>query len=207
MSGHDVSLGITSGKPRTGSSRSRIANTTQWECGDSFFTRYSSCSFDRAAHSPKNPLNPLHPSITPFIHEDPLSRSRSYNTKTAAFGSSCTNGDEQESIATKQSSRTRTSTRKQSRSQHTNLPRPALATIDDGTLKDTACTPDVNGVQKASAPDGRTGDGISIMPLVEIGKASRFGDQALVESRNCQVFEAVLQQKEATICPSCVRST
>ncbi|XTI95216.1 hypothetical protein V2W45_1007032 [Cenococcum geophilum] len=35
-----------------------------WKCGDSFFTKHSSCSFDRAAHDPNNLLNPLHPSVS-----------------------------------------------------------------------------------------------------------------------------------------------
>lgn len=41
-------------------------NVHKWRCGDSFFTKSSSCSFDRAAHGPDNLLNPLHPSITPY---------------------------------------------------------------------------------------------------------------------------------------------
>jgi hypothetical protein len=43
-------------------------NVRKWRCGDSFFTKSSSCSFDRAAHSLNNLLNPLHPSITPYGH-------------------------------------------------------------------------------------------------------------------------------------------
>lgn len=37
----------------------------QWTCGDSFFTKCSSCSFDRALHGADSLLNPVHSSIRP----------------------------------------------------------------------------------------------------------------------------------------------
>ncbi|KAI9858296.1 MAG: hypothetical protein M1813_007571 [Trichoglossum hirsutum] len=41
-------------------------------CGDSYFTKYSSCSFDRAAHHPQSALNPLHPFARPSLpHHNP----------------------------------------------------------------------------------------------------------------------------------------
>jgi hypothetical protein len=44
--------------------------------------------------------------------------------------------------------------------------------------------------------------------LSEIGKASRFGNETLCGTNNnkCNVFEVVLQSKEATVCRACAKS-
>ncbi|TKA65762.1 hypothetical protein B0A49_10796 [Cryomyces minteri] len=39
----------------------------QWTCGDSSFTKYSPCSFDRAARDSHDLLNPLHPLVRPAL--------------------------------------------------------------------------------------------------------------------------------------------
>lgn len=62
-----------------------------------------------------------------------------------------------------------------------------------------------NEARMAYAKDVKTGMTIAI-PLSEVGKASRFGDAALSENTKCNVFEVVLQSKEASMCPACARS-
>jgi hypothetical protein len=64
---HHVPLGLESGEYIPGGMYLDKALTRdQFKCGDSYFTKYSPCSFDRAAHAPGNLMNPLHSSITPF---------------------------------------------------------------------------------------------------------------------------------------------
>ena len=46
-----------------GFGRRRPIKRTKWKCGDIFFTKDSSCSFDHAAHDPNNLLNPFHPLV------------------------------------------------------------------------------------------------------------------------------------------------
>jgi hypothetical protein len=38
-------------------------------CGDSYYLKYSSCSYDRFAHHPESALNPLHPLTQPDLHK------------------------------------------------------------------------------------------------------------------------------------------
>ncbi|KAF1366067.1 hypothetical protein EJ07DRAFT_150530 [Lizonia empirigonia] len=174
-----------------------------WDCGDSFFTKYSSCSFDRAANNPNNPLNPLHPSITPFGRSNP---SQVDDTSSPTVGPSYIGGNVREMIKPKRTWKPRAATKKQSRGRKPSLSRPALATTNDGAPKGARLTPGINSVETACSQDGRRRREISIMPLPEVGNASRFGDQMLGESKKCQVFEVVLQTRESTICPSCARS-
>ncbi|TKA79486.1 hypothetical protein B0A49_03403 [Cryomyces minteri] len=47
--------------------RLRYSPKFQWTCGDSSFTKYSPCSFDRAARDPHDLLNPLHPLVRPAL--------------------------------------------------------------------------------------------------------------------------------------------
>jgi hypothetical protein len=60
----------------------------------------------------------------------------------------------------------------------------------------------------AYARNADTGEVIPVA-LSEIGKASRFGDETLcgTNKNKCNVFEVVLQSKEATMCPACARSS
>lgn len=176
----------------------QIADANQWECGDSFFTKYSSCSFDRAVH-PNNPLNPLHPSITPSIEDS----SRWNNTGVPAVGPSRTIENVQETIMFVHSDPP--TMRKQSRGQEVHFTRAAAASLDDGTPKDNHRDPGTNGV-RVCPEYGKKREPISTMPLSEVGKASRSSPRVLAESKKCQVFEVVLQQHETTICPSCARS-
>jgi hypothetical protein len=174
-------------------------------CGDSFFTKCSSCSFNCAAH-PNNPLNPLHPSITPLIHDDLTPPSRPGDTTVPAVGTSCTNGIERETNKPTHDDRPKTTMSEQSRGRESKSTHPVLATIDDGTPKNNRCDPETHGVRAASPRDGRAGEAISIMPLSGVGKAPQCVPQILVESKECQVFEVALQQQEVTVCPSCARS-
>jgi hypothetical protein len=79
-----------------------------------------------------------------------------------------------------------------------------LATIDLSSPGSTH-TKTVGNAQAVYPRDATTGKTIPI-PLSEIGKASRFGDKTLGESGKCNVFEVVLQTKEATSCPACTKS-
>lgn len=142
----------------------------------------------------------MHPSIVPSVREEPCFRSN--DTKSSVVGSSCTNGDVRGTTKFGHTGSGKAgATAKQSRGQEANFSRPALATINDGTPKDTG----TKEVQTACSPDTRPGDRISKMPL-EVGRAAQFGDQTVARNEKCQVFEVVLQQQENTICPSCARS-
>jgi hypothetical protein len=54
--------------------------------------------------------------------------------------------------------------------------------------------------------DSKTGEAIPGLSFSEIGKASRFGDETLIRGTRCNVFEVVLQRKEASMCPACARN-
>ncbi|CAO2657436.1 Nn.00g035620.m01.CDS01 [Neocucurbitaria sp. VM-36] len=169
-----------------------------WKCGESGFTKYSSCSFDRAAHDPNNLLNPLHPSITPSGAEKVASQS-TVDTRRATRGpkdpkkGGCRSGAngklDGKSRAIALSSGGRGSIR-------------PTVPVNDDTSPPTVS----NGAKTAHPRDGTTGEVDPLLPLSEIGKASRFGDQTLGANSKCSVFEVVLQTKETTACPACARS-
>lgn len=111
----------------------------QWKCGDSFFAKQSSCSFDRAA-CPNNPLNPLRPSITPLTHAKLSADSRLEPSRIENV---------QKMIESPHCSMPGNTTRLQSRGVPPNLPRPTLATIDSGTPEYHHSNSRTNGVQTA----------------------------------------------------------
>lgn len=85
--------------------------------------------------------------------------------------------------------------------------RPKLAAVD-GTLRTSAHmapVPNTNGAKKMMPENTRNRDVVPLLPLSEIGKASRFGDKTL-SGNICTVFEVVLQRKEGSVCPACVKS-
>lgn len=177
-------------------------NTTQWQCGDSFFTKHSSCSFDRAV-LPNNPLNPLHPSITPLKQDESPGSLKSVEPKLSTAGSSRAMGDARRMTEQRYNSSPEDNAKWQSRGNKPEIPRTALATIGDGAPKYYQAA-GTNGVKTVRLSVPRNGS--SMVPQPETGKSPQFGDQSFVESTRCQVFEVVLQQYEATICPSCARS-
>ncbi|KAF1842337.1 uncharacterized protein K460DRAFT_370311 [Cucurbitaria berberidis CBS 394.84] len=163
-----------------------------WQCGDSFFTKYSSCSFDRAAHDLNNLLNPLHPSVIPLgadkvaadTNEAPRGAKRS--KKGASRGGS------------KASLKRKSKPIPSGPVVHGPKARPGVAVIKDTPATNTDMTTVSNGA--------KTEEVIPMLPLSEIGKASRFGDKTLGEGSKCSVFEVVFQSKEQTVCPACARS-
>ena len=170
----------------------------QWKCGDSFFTKYSSCSFDRAVSDPNNLLNPLHPSITPCGVDGPTP----YATVQPGTASQGNNKHHQ--------------AEHHLRNLHGVNATPSSNDANSGALPsmDTVAAPAPKpGESPGMAPtqtvvyarDAKTGQ-TTATPLSEVGKASRFGDKTLMGSNKCNVFEVVLQRKEVTICPACARS-
>ncbi|KAF2476529.1 uncharacterized protein BDR25DRAFT_339512 [Lindgomyces ingoldianus] len=157
----------------------------EWKCGDSFFTKCSSCSVDRAAHDPAS-LNPLHPSITPIGLEGPAT------TETHDLTPSARKGSEYRITNNTTPSKPK--------------PRPAVPVVDLLSPGHPQTNPVGNGSTGVVYPrDVKTGEAIMVA-LSEIGKASRFGDKTLGGTGKCRVFEVVLQQNEPTMCPACIRS-
>ncbi|KAF1951682.1 hypothetical protein CC80DRAFT_191473 [Byssothecium circinans] len=162
-----------------------------WKCGDRSFTKFSSCSFDRAAHDPSGLLNPLHPSITPcgvdtvtphaVINAD--RRRPPVNNKHHQVG--CKENKHQKRSKNKKSSVASSEDNGRSyplsRSQSLQ-PMAELRTWP----KTAAASTSTNGPQTVFARDAKTGQTIPI-PLSEVGKASRFGDKTLAGSNKCNV--------------------
>ena len=172
-----------------GFERRRLIKRTKWKCGDSFFTKYSSCSFDRAAHDPNNLLNPLHPSVRPVCFATiPLAETAMPDSR-------------QPSLSPLQESLT-------SQGNDTTCAHPAIPTIDLSSPSQSTRT-DVAAMSLPSmgvfSQDAKTSACIPI-PLEEIGMASRMSQTSLGENGKCLVFEVVLQRREATMCPFCARS-
>lgn len=186
----------------------------QWKCGDSFFTKYSSCSFDRAAHNPSNLLNPLHPSIVPVAVDkctrqsapdistwtttSPPPRPGAKKAENGSRGKCKDNGKNKSKTKAKNNKKDDTATKPC-------LPRPKLPTIDLSVPGNTVVASTGHGTEAVYPRDAKTGRMIPI-DLKEIGKASRFGDTRLGEGGKCSVFEVVLQTKETTACPACARN-
>ncbi|KAF2867975.1 hypothetical protein BDV95DRAFT_581018 [Massariosphaeria phaeospora] len=164
-----------------------------WQCGVSFFTKYSSCSYDRAAHDPTNLLNPLHPSIAPFRAEPVLQASWVVAQPTAS--KSNTNTDRRgRRKPNKPKCSSKIARKDGDKANATAVSRCVLPKIEiPGQMEPGVGYPH----------DAKTGKTTPI-PLSDIGKASRFGDQALGE--NCNVFEVVLKAQVPTMCPACARS-
>ncbi|KAF2691979.1 hypothetical protein K458DRAFT_411665 [Lentithecium fluviatile CBS 122367] len=83
--------------------------------------------------------------------------------------------------------------------------RPVQSPTPDKAPPEKADALPANGAKIVYPRDAKTGEIIPV-PMLEVGKASRFGDKTLGESNKCNVFEVVQQKKEATICPACARS-
>jgi hypothetical protein len=62
------------------------------------------------------------------------------------------------------------------------------------------------GPQVITTQNLKSGERRPLMPLSEVGQASRFGDKTLRGHSKCTIFEVVLQTKEQTACPACMRS-
>lgn len=189
-------LGVASGKQFPLLFRVNFIDGKQWQCGDSYFTKCSPCSFDRAAHDPHNLLNPLHPSITPLGAEK------------AGVGTNLTPRGPKHAKGTSRSGAKAKRDRKSG-------PIPSSPVVDgavlsratsQATIDDRPARTVVNGATVAYPRDATTRESIPLLPLSEIGKASRFGDKMAGDSSKCSVFEVVLQSREKTACPACVRS-
>jgi hypothetical protein len=183
--------------------RASYVDLIQWECGDSFFTKYSSCSFDRAAHDPSSLLNPLHPSIAPYGWEKATSQPTADAIRSPRGPRLSTKTDSRSGGSKGKSSR---NSRPSSSTPFGNGPKPSRPALPDTAHSDIDIT---SGSQNATANRGRddqAGEVVPFPPLSEVGKASRFGDKMLGESAKCNVFEVVLQTKELTKCPACARS-
>ncbi|PSN63241.1 hypothetical protein BS50DRAFT_637760 [Corynespora cassiicola Philippines] len=178
-----------------------------WTCGDSFFTKYSSCSYDRAAHDPANLLNPLHPSITP---KGPAAATGPEAPRTGPRSSWGRNGrgdkrgfkDCSRGGAKSKLSRNKAGPH-HGTGHETGLSQPVPLTVERASSGNFHARLQINGLTYPR--DAKTGEVIP-MALSEIGKASRFGDQMLGERSKCNVFEVVLQNRESTVCPACARS-
>lgn len=168
---------------------------TQWQCGDSFFTKYSSCSFDRAAHAPANPINPLHPLITPYGPEKATSQ------PTVDMGRAPRGPKDTTKVGGRGGVK--------SNRKHTSRPTSGAngSGLSQPTSNETASTSiDTHPPSNIKLQDAKAGEVVPLIPLSEVGKASRFGDKTLGTNSKCNVFEVVLQTKETTICPACARS-
>ncbi|KAH7126813.1 hypothetical protein B0J11DRAFT_505536 [Dendryphion nanum] len=185
-----------------------------WQCGDSFFTKYSSCSFDRAAHDQAGLLNPLHPSITPYgldngKHHNGNSRGHSIGMPEGTSAGVPTGPKMGNKTNKRRWKRPNTDRAKQETAQKIGQPdarEARLAVIDLSCPGSTIRTTTHTGSEVVYPLDKRTGKTIPIS-LAEIGKASRFGDVSLGgEGSKCNVFEVVLQTKESSACPACIRS-
>lgn len=165
----------------------------QWQCGDSFFTKHSSCSFDRAACDPNNLLNPLHPSITPFGSDEPQGGPQMMRASRAQTPGEDGSGPKRKS--TRKASKPITSGNAPSASC---LSQRSLPVLENSSETEIHATSVLNAA--------KTREVGTIMPLSEVGKASRFGDCSFSEKSRCNVFEVVLQSRERSICPACARS-
>ncbi|KAF2000685.1 hypothetical protein P154DRAFT_575740 [Amniculicola lignicola CBS 123094] len=166
-----------------------------WKCGESYFTKSSPCSFDRAVHDPDSLLNPLHPSVVPTgLDNKPLSppstQASTPNAKKPGKRSHQKKG--------------RKSNNNNNRS-GTPLPRLSLSRTPLPTIKDSSNTTSPSA-QDQFAPDiiyaTNTDTGARIpIPLCEVGKASSLGDRnaARGENAKCHIFEVVVQKQEPTI--------
>ncbi|KAF2254807.1 hypothetical protein BU26DRAFT_546937 [Trematosphaeria pertusa] len=167
-----------------------------WKCGDSFFTKYSSCSFDRAVHDPNNLLNPLHPSITPCGVVDKATPQPGANINRYTAGSKKKTGYKSARKG-RHNGKLRTNGNNSATWQPT-LSLVVLPAAESFTPRNTPGTVAANGAKTEYPRDAKTGEVIPV-PLSEIGKASRFGDKSLGDSESkCNVFEVVLQSKEPT---------
>lgn len=164
----------------------------QWQCGESYFTKYSSCSSDRAAQGPNTLLNPLHPSV---ILGPPRSETAAGTPAVETF-------------------RAQQGPRHPKRTGCRSSDNAAPGQYCNSRLFRTQPVPNVSVpcqsgppiTQNAPHTSVHKGEIASLMPLSEVGTASRFGDKALAPGRTCDVFEVVLQTKEKSICPACARS-
>ncbi|KAF2735173.1 hypothetical protein EJ04DRAFT_523112 [Polyplosphaeria fusca] len=178
-----------------------------WKCGESYFTKYSSCSFDRAVHSPDNPLNPLHSSIAPIGLDDAQPLATNGNNVQPRRDSRAASGRGRKVDNRK----TRVNTNGRSINSQAVGPgavvsRPPLHHMADPSTYGPQTAPASSSASSTNyARDAHTGEVIPV-PLSEVGKASRFGDRTLGEAAKCHVFEVVLQSQEPTICPACARS-
>ncbi|KAF1913760.1 hypothetical protein BDU57DRAFT_321279 [Ampelomyces quisqualis] len=171
-----------------------------WECGDSYFTKHSPCSFDRAAHSSNLLLNPLHPSIRPVKQETNPSQSPAATTRSESRPkplSKTANQDAKDHL------------RPPASTVHSNphLPTLTLAAIPHRDVHSCEDAHVLGSPPESILPrNANTGKVIDGLSFSEIGSKSRFGDKTLVPEHRCTVFEVVLQSKEATMCPACARN-
>lgn len=172
------------------------ADTQEFTCGDSYFTKQSSCSFDRAAYSPNDLLNPLHSSIKP-VGQEPAAAQQNTSTTTRPKPRPRTTGNQSAMKDAKSSNgeifRTTTA--------HTDV---YISSATSPTESDMSAPDDVHLVP--CERKAKTGEVITGISFSEIGKASRFGDKTLAPEARCTVFEVVLQSREATMCPACARN-
>jgi hypothetical protein len=166
--------------------------------------KYSSCSFDRAAHDPGSLLNPLHPSITPY----------GWEKVTLQSTADAIRSPRRPKLPAKTRSRNGGSKGKPCRnSRQSNLtlvgngPNPFRPALPDTPHSDIhVASGSTQGATANRDRDDKIAEVVPLLPLSEVGRASRFGDKTLGRSAKCNVFEVVLQTRELTKCPACARS-
>ncbi|KAF2109262.1 hypothetical protein BDV96DRAFT_636304 [Lophiotrema nucula] len=166
-----------------------------WQCGESYFTKYSPCSFDRAIRDPRNTLlNPLHPSIRPIEHEKTPAK---LDTTPRSGSKKNTREQNKAEVGKSETSQNERPTA----SREASITHLALPTINAGSGNNSP-TPDPLNIADY-ARDAQTGAVIPVL-LAEVGKASNLSG-TLGEEGKCRVFEVVLDTKETTVCPACAR--
>lgn len=168
----------------------------QWTCGDSYFTKHSSCSFDRAVHDPHGLLNPLHSSIRPVGQDLPAAQITSATWSKPRPKHTMEHQDARKHAKPADGQISRASTA------HTDaVTFSAMSKSDMDDPHETHFVPsEFRGEHPRRAKTGEFVPGISYSDI------GRFGDQTLVQEVRCTVFEVVLQSREATMCPACTRS-
>ncbi|KAI9674043.1 MAG: hypothetical protein M1829_003886 [Trizodia sp. TS-e1964] len=165
-------------------------------CGDSYFTKYSSCSYDRAAHHPNSILNPLHPLMTPEIFRtSPSSWQHQHHHTLPPPPFPCPPSIDRIPPAALPACDFRIS---------------VLSNLDAKVLSPTTkvnagliSPPDsLDSLPREEAPAAK---GVPMPPLSAIGIHSTQSVQA-GEAGKCYVFEVVLTRQEMYDCPSCRRS-
>jgi hypothetical protein len=181
----------------------------QWQCGDSYFTKHSSCSFDQAAFVPDNPLSPLHPSIRPLEQDKSISQpipGTSRSPKGPSQSSQAAVGDTSAEPKCK-SGRKPHFIRAHSVPQGPTLLESGLPANDRRSAGATHLVLSSSAAQVQCLLNTKSEELFPGLPLSEIGRASRFNEKALGPRARCNVFEVVLQRKEASICPACAKSS
>jgi hypothetical protein len=153
-------------------------------------------------------LSPLHPSIRP-LEQDKRTLQSVPGTSRSPEGpkqSSQTGVGDTSAEPGCKSGRKPRSIRAHSVPQDPTLPKSGLLPSDRRSAGTTHLVSSSSAVQVPSPSNTISEELFPGLPLSENRKASRFGEKALGPRARCNVFEVVLQRKEASICPACAKS-